>query len=168
MPKNAHPDSTFSSHLHNDWTQVQTGDDMDIDSDSDSDDEQDVQIGQIDNFAAWESEHGSADGYERKLPERFSEERDDTFMRSLIENYAIEFKDDKGKPTGHFFFDKASAKAAAQEVVKTHGSNDQSILKNNFEDTWNHFDVNKDALVEVERMPQFFRYMLGNALAIGL
>lgn len=23
MPKNAHPDSTFSSHLHNDWTQVQ-------------------------------------------------------------------------------------------------------------------------------------------------
>jgi len=141
---------------------------MDIDSDSDSDDEQDVQIGQIDNFAAWESEHGSAGGYERKLPERFSEERDDTFMRSLIENYAIEFKDDKGKPTGHFFFDKASAKAAAQEVVKTHGSNDQSILKNNFEDTWNHFDVNKDALVEVERMPQFFRYMLGNALAIGL
>jgi len=25
MPKNAHPDSTFSSELHNDWTQVQTG-----------------------------------------------------------------------------------------------------------------------------------------------
>jgi len=25
MPKNAHPDSTFSSHLHNDWTQVQLG-----------------------------------------------------------------------------------------------------------------------------------------------
>ena len=23
MPKNAHPDSTFSSHLHNDWTQLQ-------------------------------------------------------------------------------------------------------------------------------------------------
>jgi hypothetical protein len=45
MPKNAHPDSTFSSHLHNDWTQVQTGDDLNIDSDSDSDDEEDVQIG---------------------------------------------------------------------------------------------------------------------------
>jgi len=25
MPKNAHPDSTFSSHLHNDWTQLQLG-----------------------------------------------------------------------------------------------------------------------------------------------
>ena len=23
MPKNAHPDSTFSSHLHNDWTLAQ-------------------------------------------------------------------------------------------------------------------------------------------------
>ena len=23
QPKNAHPDSTFSSHLHNDWTHVQ-------------------------------------------------------------------------------------------------------------------------------------------------
>ena len=68
----------------------------------------------------------------------------------------------------NFFFDKKAAQAAAKEVVKDHASNDQSILQNNFEDTWNHFDVNKDALVEVERMPQFFRYMLGNALAIGL
>jgi hypothetical protein len=89
-------------------------------------------------------------------------------MRSLIENYAIEMKDKDGKPTGNFFFDKAAAKSAAKEVVATHGSNDKSIIENNFEDTWNHFDVNKDALVEVERMPQFFRYMLGNALAIGL
>lgn len=26
MPVNAHPDSTFSSFIHNDWTQVQTND----------------------------------------------------------------------------------------------------------------------------------------------
>merc|ERR1711988_1744454 len=25
MPQNAHPDSTFSSHVHNDWTYVQLG-----------------------------------------------------------------------------------------------------------------------------------------------
>lgn len=24
MPQNAHPDSTFSSHVHNDWTYLQT------------------------------------------------------------------------------------------------------------------------------------------------
>jgi len=28
MPVNAHPDSTFSSFIHNDWTQLQTGDKM--------------------------------------------------------------------------------------------------------------------------------------------
>ena len=39
---------------------------------------------------------------------------------------------------------------------------------NRFEDTWNHFDVNHDGLVEVERMPQFMRMLLGNALAIDL
>ena len=26
MPQNAHPDSTFSSHVHNDWTHVQLSD----------------------------------------------------------------------------------------------------------------------------------------------
>ncbi len=25
MPRNAHPDSTFSSHVHNDWTYLQSG-----------------------------------------------------------------------------------------------------------------------------------------------
>jgi len=88
-------------------------------------------------------------------------------MKSLIQNYALEVKSADGKPSGQFFLNKDSAKSASNEVVKTHGSNDES-LSNNFEDTWNHFDVNKDGLIEVGRMPQFFRYMLGNALAIGL
>ncbi len=30
------------------------------------------------------------------------------------------------------------------------------------------FDINHDGLVEVERMPQFLRYLLGNSLEIGL
>jgi len=49
-------------------------------------------------------------------------------MRSLIQNYAVEMKDKDGKPNGSFFFDKAAASSAATEVVKTHASNDQSIL----------------------------------------
>ena len=108
MPKNAHPDSTFSSHLHNDWTQVQLNKSSDSDDDSDSSDEEDVQTEDIDNFAAWEN--GRVDGaYTRDVPDRFSEERDDTLMRSLIQNYAIEMKDKDGKPNGSFFFDKAAA-----------------------------------------------------------
>ena len=36
-----------------------------------------------------------------------------------------------------------------------------------FDEVWNHFDVNKDGLVEVERMPQLLRMVCG-ALDIDL
>ena len=34
--------------------------------------------------------------------------------------------------------------------------------KKTVEDVFNHFDVNQDGLIEVERMPQFLRYMYPN------
>jgi len=81
-------------------------------------------------------------------------------------------KDDSGRPSGHFFFDKEAARSASSEIVHTHYKYDdkktESFLKEHFNSTWEHFDVNNDNLVEVERMPQFLRYMLGNALEIGL
>jgi len=87
----------------------------------------------------------------------------------MIENYAIEMKDANGKPSGHMFLNKQNAKDAATEVCKTHmPKNADSILAEKFDDTWNHFDVNKDGIVEVERMPQFLRYLTGNALNIDL
>jgi len=43
-----------------------------------------------------------------------------------------------------------------------------AFLNEKFEDTWTHFDVNKDKLIEVERMPQFLRYLIGNALEVNL
>jgi len=55
MPKNAHPDSTFSSHLHNDWTQAQLSDELN------------VQTNEIDNFAAWESGNDGTT-YDRAVP----------------------------------------------------------------------------------------------------
>lgn len=58
-----------------------------------------VQTKEIDNFAAWESGN-DATNYDRALPERFSEERDDTLMKSLIQNYAVEVKSSDGKPSG--------------------------------------------------------------------
>jgi len=106
------------------------------------------------------------------MPERFSEERDDRLMNSLIQNYAIEMKDKDGNPTGHFFCDRDSALGVSKEVVNTHNSGDKgqnaSLLLDRFDETWTHFDVNHDGIVEVGRMPQFLRYLLGNALAIGL
>ena len=106
------------------------------------------------------------------MPERFSEERDDRLMNSLIQNYAIEMKDKDGNPTGHFFCDRDGALDVSKEVANTHFSKDAAkqsgLLLDRFDETWNHFDVNHDGIVEVGRMPQFLRYLLGNALAIGL
>ena len=91
-------------------------------------------------------------------------------MRSLINNYAIELKSD-GNPSGHFYLDQAGAKAVAEEVLRTHGditNTPGAFMTEHFSSTWEHFDVNHDAIVEVERMPQFLRYFTGNALDIDL
>ena len=122
---------------------------------------------------------GHDSGYSRSMPARFSEERDDRLMNSMIGTYAREVFVE-GKPTGHLFLNKADARAAADEVIRDHVHEDRLAEADSapddlaasdgdrFEDTWNHFDVNKDGLVEVERMPQFMRMLLGNALAIDL
>ena len=116
-------------------------------------------------------------GYERVVPNQYTEERDDQLMNSLITKYAREVTNN-GKLTGHLFCNKDDALAVSKEVVGTHfkytaaqaagylsgGSGGDPI----FEETFNHFDVNKDGLVEVERMPQFLRMVLGNSLEINL
>jgi hypothetical protein len=90
-------------------------------------------------------------------------------MNSMVGAYSREVFD-AGKPTGHLFLNKADARAASNEVIANHKAEDRNTdyEGDRFEDTWNHFDVNKDGLVEAERMPQFFRMLLGNALAITL
>jgi len=169
IPRNAHPDSTFSSHLHNDWTLLQFAE-----GDNELDDTSDVMIEALkfENYLPNFDGMGAQGGYERSIPSRFTEERDDTLMRSLIKNYALEMKDENGAPSGHFFFDKDAAYNASMEVVQTHfkfdASRAKSFLADNFESTWTHFDVNNDNLVEVERMPQFLRYEMGDALVDGL
>ena len=124
---------------------------------------------------------GHDSGYKRVMPPQFEEERDDRLMNSMVANYAREVKN-AGDLTGHLFLNKADAKRAAQEVVSNHQREDRLAEHDvgndsgdpeeeegdRFEETWDHFDVNHDGLVEVERMPQFFRMLLGNALAIDL
>ena len=41
-------------------------------------------------------------------------------------------------------------------------------MTDHFADTWDHFDVNKDGIIEVGRFPQFLRYFTGDALDIDL
>ena len=116
-------------------------------------------------------------GYTRVVPHRFTEERDDQLMNSLITKYAREITDN-GKLTGHMFCNKDDAYAVSKEVVGTHlgykGEDIERYLSGGsggdpiFENVFNHFDVNKDGLIEVERMPQFLRMVLGNSLEINL
>ena len=111
-------------------------------------------------------------GYKRDIPQQFTEERDDRLMNSLIKTYALEMKDDSGRPSGHYFLDQEGARKVSDEVVHTHFqfNNEQAAayLGEHFAETWTHFDVNNDNIVEVERMPQFLRWLLGNSLTIGL
>ena len=85
-------------------------------------------------------------GYERVVPVNFASDDDDIFMRSMIENYALEAKNKDGTPSGKFWMDKEGARAAAAEVLETHkglkGDDLHLYLETYFPRTWNHFDVN--------------------------
>ena len=98
-----------------------------------------------------------AGGYERKLPLRFASDEDDIFMRSMIENYALEQKTKEGAPSGKFWMNEATTRAATSEVLETHKglkAEDLSLyLETYFKKAWGHFDVNRTGYVEVIKMP---------------
>jgi len=157
-------DSSDSSSSDDEAVEVESSDssssdDEDVevessDSSSSSDDE-DLQLnepeeyGEIGAYMDASEAHG---GYTRSIPKRFTEEKDDRLMNSMIKNYAREVVQD-GSLTGHMFLNKVDAKAASDEVRGTHEKHNGEGTGDTFEDVWNHFDVNKDGLVEVERMP---------------
>merc|ERR1712167_135488 len=107
--------------------------------------------------------------YKRVIPARFQGDGDDIYMRSMIENYALEKKlggdDDatKDTPTGKFFLDETGAKAAASEVLGTHkglsGDKLKSYLGTYWAKAWGHFDVNQSGKIEVEKAPSLMRFL---------
>ena len=58
--------------------------------------------------------------YKRVTPPRFADDTDDIFMRSMIEQYALEQKTKKGYPSGNFWMNEATTRAASAEVLETH------------------------------------------------
>jgi len=100
--------------------------------------------------------------YKRVVPKEYTEMRDDRLMNSLISKYAREVKKD-GKLTGQMFLNKEDAQSVSNEVLKDHVKH-TATDETDFEGTWKHFDINNDGLVEVERMPQFLRYLTNGAL----
>jgi len=111
--------------------------------------------------------------YERATPARFSADTDDIFMRSMIEQYALEERtkviehDDGlktgGEPSGKFWMNQASAMSAAKEVLTTHkgltGKQLEDYVTTYFAKSWGHFDVNQTGFIEVIKMPQFMRFL---------
>ena len=111
--------------------------------------------------------------YKRVTTPRFEADTDDIFMRSMIEQYALEEKtkvvehDDGtksgGEPSGKFWMDKAGTRAAAAEVLGTHkglsGDALAAYLDTYFEKAWGHFDVNQTGTIEVIKSPQLMRFL---------
>lgn len=115
-------------------------------------------------FTAQQSGHGGLEGntYQRVVPARFTSGGDDSFMKSMIEQYALEGKNKDGSPNGNFQMNESATRAAASEVLETHkkltGKEKDEYLKTYFQRTWEHFDVNKTGMVEVLAMPSFMRF----------
>ena len=87
----------------------------------------------------------------------------DSFMRSMIMNYALEGKNKDGTPSGVFLIDEAIARQASTEILETHkgmkGKELTDYLDTYFPRTWLHFDVNHSGKIGVESMPQFMRFL---------
>lgn len=104
--------------------------------------------------------------YERVIPKKYLDSDDnngDSFMASIIRNYALEGKNEDGSPNGKFYMDKAQTELAAKEVLKTHKKIDakelEDYMKQYFARTWTHFDINKDDKLDADTMPMFMRFL---------
>ena len=61
--------------------------------------------------------------------------------------------------------DKKGATSVAKELLaewkpELKGTKVEDYMNYNFDDTWDHFDVNKTGLVEIERMSSFYKMFL--------
>ena len=123
----------------------------------------------------WEAdEHGAigGGGYERKIPDNFSGDADDIFMRSMYNSYATELNsakpDDKPVESGVFMMSKANMNRAAKEVLCTHKQICDDAYKTYaetyFEKAWGRFDVNGTGSVEIAKTPSFMRFLASDQL----
>ena len=105
----------------------------------------------------------NGEGYERVVPANYAADNDDIFMRSMIENYALEQKTKAGAPSGKFWMNEAGTRAAAAEVLANNvhmkAADIPKYLDTYFAKAWGHFDVNRVGKVEVVKMPMFMRFL---------
>ena len=73
--------------------------------------------------------------------------------------------ENKSKQT-QYWMDKKGTEKVARELVtewlKKTGKDLDTFMMIKFDELWDHFDVNKTGLVEIERMSQFYKMLLGD------
>lgn len=101
--------------------------------------------------------------YDRVVPERFTQEKDDRLMNSIISKYAVEGKTDNA-PNGKFFLTKKGAAGVASEVVDTHfgfkGEKKEKWLAEHLDKAFNTSDVLKEGFIPVAKGPVFLRNLV--------
>ena len=107
------------------------------------------------------------DYFHAKMDEFPDEHLDDMFMNAMLSNYAKEGRNPDGTKNGKFYLDRDSGRRASQEVVQTHlkltGKANEDYLVHNFDEAWDYYDVNRENLIEADRMSTFFRYLCHDA-----
>ena len=101
--------------------------------------------------------------YVRVFPEQFNEDSNEHFMKKVIDQYALEKKNDKGQPSGKFFLGKKETMKLAQDVLgkakKLQGKDMDAYMKQYFNRTFEHFDVNQTGLLDALDMSAFCKYI---------
>lgn len=104
------------------------------------------------------------DAYDRVVPGHLDDSEGvpvDKFTANVISNYATEGVTKEGMPSGSFFITRDQTMALAREVVQTHlgkkGKELDEYLKNKFQVTWDHYDVNNEGILEANWASPFMR-----------
>merc|ERR1712078_424823 len=88
------------------------------------------------------------------------------FMYLILTHFALEGKDEAGKPNGKFVMDKATTKDAGEQIVskykKLDGKPLDDYMNQFFQRTWEHFDVNQEGKLDSTDMPAFMKYLLSD------
>ena len=99
-------------------------------------------------------------------PARFAADSDDLFMRSVVNNYSTEGKNDDGSGNGVFTMNEAQAKALATEVIGTHksltGAAATAYFGSYWAKAWGHFDVNRTGSIPILYAPQLMRFFMSD------
>jgi hypothetical protein len=101
--------------------------------------------------------------YMRNIPEQYNEESPNRFMYLILTKFALEGKNADGTPNGIFKMDRKETKRAGKMIIEKYkhldGAKNDEYLKQYFDRTWEHFDVNNDERLDALDMPAFMKYL---------